>query len=147
MSMCSLMCMPLLESLPQGTCDLPQCCSCQSGRLVVPGSFCSNQSTGQGCALGPFGLKNSKCAFPWWGLYLEIYGKKSCFGKILMTVWEQGKFLSATSSSYVIYSFLRHLLRADICRHNTWLFLSNFLKWYWVESFKKKNETLQCLYR
>lgn len=46
-----------------------------------------------------------------------------------MTVWEQGKFLSATSSGYVIYSFLRHLPRADICRYNTWLFLSNFLKW------------------
>lgn len=62
--------------------------------------------------LGPFGLKNLKCAFPWWGLCLEIEEKKTCFGKILITVWEQGKCLSATTSDYGTYSFIS----ADTCQ-------------------------------
>lgn len=62
--------------------------------------------------LGPFGLKNLKCAFPWWGLCLEIEEKKTCFGKILVTVWEQGKCLSATTSGYGTYS----LMSAYICQ-------------------------------
>lgn len=62
--------------------------------------------------LGPFGLKSSKCAFPWWGLCLEIEERKMCFGKILMSMGAR-EVLSATSSDYGIYSFIRHLLSAD----------------------------------
>lgn len=75
--------------------------------------------------LGPFGLKNLKCAFPWWGLCLEIEEKKTCFGKILMTVREQGKCLSATL--LVMAPVLSWV--PIYARHITWLFLLHFLKW------------------
>lgn len=133
---------------PTGTSDLPPCCPCQSGRLMVPGSSRSNQSTGHGCARGPFILKTTQNVLsPGGDCILQFTRRNRVFGKIFMTVWEQGEFLSATSSGYVIYSFLGPLPRADICRHNTWLCLSNFRKWILGGILALKNETLKCLYR
>lgn len=122
---------------------LSQCCSCQTGYLCQVNSV-TVKALDKLYTRGPFGLRNSKCAFPWWGLCLEIEEKKTCFGKILMNVWEQGKSLSATSCDYGTYSFIRYLMSAYICQTH---YLALFVKFSkvvigWSPFF---NKTLWCL--
>lgn len=114
-SVCSLKCMPLFResdrtggtSSPTRHLWPPTVLLARVGGWLCQVNFVKIKAWDKLCTLGPFGLKNSKCAFPWWGLVLEIEEKKTCFGKILtmITMWERGKFLSATSSDYNVIFF------------------------------------------
>lgn len=106
---------------------LPQCCSCRSGRSIVPSYFCYNQSTGRIVYAGPFGFARLRMRFfPGGDDMSWNWREENMFWKNLMTLWVQGKFLlPLLIASFILSDIYWVLINA---RHISWLFLLNFIK-------------------